>query len=170
MQVGRVRMLQRSSGELSFGSRLVRCVLGVGGISPHKQEGDGTTPAGLHRLRRVLYRADRLGAPPECRLPREPISPDDGWCDDVTDRDYNRPVRLPHDGRHEELWRRDGLYDLMAVLAYNDEPVQRGLGSAIFLHVAPANEAPTAGCIAVALPDLRWLLKSGLEAIEVPPG
>ncbi|WP_428378083.1 L,D-transpeptidase family protein [Lichenicoccus sp.] len=163
-------MLGRSIGALSFGPRRVPCVLGAGGISLHKQEGDETTPAGLHRLRRVLYRADRLGAPPDCSLPREPIAPGDGWCDDVTHRDYNRPVRLPHDGRHERLWRNDGLYDLMAVLAYNDDPPQRGLGSAIFLHVAQADEAPTAGCVAVSLPDLRWLLQTGLEAIEVPPG
>nr|WP_321985749.1 L,D-transpeptidase family protein [uncultured Lichenicoccus sp.] len=161
-------MQGRSLGELSFGSRRLRCLLGAGGISPHKQEGDGTTPAGLHRLRRVLYRADRLAAPPDCRLPREPIAPDDGWCDDVNHRDYNRPIRLPHDARHELLWRRDGLYDLMAVLDYNDEPVQRGQGSAIFLHLAAANEAPTQGCIAVALADLRWLLQAGLQAIEVP--
>ncbi len=169
MQTGSIRMLGRSIGELTFGPRRVRCVLGAGGISLHKREGDEATPSGLHRLRRVLYRADRLGAPPDTRLPREPIAPDDGWCDDVTNRDYNRAVRLPHDGRHERLWRHDALYDLMAVLAYNDDPVQRGLGSAIFLHLARADEAPTAGCVAVAMPDLRWLLQAGLEAIEVPP-
>ncbi|WP_408886148.1 L,D-transpeptidase family protein [Lichenicoccus roseus] len=165
---GRIRMLGRSAGVLEFGPRILRCVLGAGGVSLHKQEGDGTTPAGLHALRRVLYRADRIALPAGIRLPREPIAPDDGWCDDPTHRDYNRQVRLPHEARHERLWRDDGLYDLMAVLAYNDDPVQRGNGSAIFLHVARGDEAPTEGCVALAMPDLRWLLQNGMQAIEVP--
>ena len=45
-------------------------------------------------------------------------------------------IRLPHDGRYEELWRQDGVYDVIGVLGWNDAPVQRGRGSAIFLHVA----------------------------------
>ena len=102
-------------------------------------------------------------APPSCpTLPREPIAPDDGWCDDTTHADYNRPVRLPHPARHERLWREDGLYDLIAVLGHNDDPVRRGCGSAIFLHVAAPDLRPTAGCIALPLADLRWLLASGL--------
>jgi L,D-peptidoglycan transpeptidase YkuD (ErfK/YbiS/YcfS/YnhG family) len=47
------------------------------------------------------------------------------------------------------MWRRDGLYDLLVVIGYNIAPVSPGAGSAIFLHIAAADFAPTAGCIAV---------------------
>ncbi len=70
-------------------------------------------------------------------------------------------IRLPHDGHYEELWRQDALYDVVGVLGWNDAPVQRGRGSAIFLHVARADYAPTEGCIALALDDLRRVLARG---------
>ena len=74
-------------------------------------------------LRRVLYRADRVKAP-ECAVPVEPIVPTDGWCDDVQQADYNRMIRLPHDGHYEELWRQDEIYDVVGVLGWNDAPVR----------------------------------------------
>lgn len=158
----------RNIGLLRIDGRDLRCVFGEGGISAQKQEGDGSTPCGLLPLRRVLYRADRL-TPPACgNLPREPIAPDDGWCDDPLHADYNRAVRLPHPARHERLWRDDPVYDLLAVLGHNDDPVRRSHGSAIFLHVAGVDERPTQGCLALHLPDLRWMLAAGLTAIEIP--
>ena len=143
-----------------------RAALGRGGVRADKQEGDGATPAGLLALRRVLYRADRV-ARPRAAAPVQPLAPHDGWCDDPADSDYNRPVRLPHPARHEELWRADALYDIVGVLGWNDAPVVRGRGSAIFLHLARPDLAPTEGCIALLLPDLRAALAAGLTAIEV---
>ncbi|HQT62381.1 MULTISPECIES: L,D-transpeptidase [unclassified Acidiphilium] len=143
-----------------------RAALGRGGIAAHKREGDGATPRGLLPLRRVLYRADRL-ASPSCAVPREPMAPDDSWCDDPAHPDYNRMIRLPHEARHEALWREDGVYDVVGVLGWNDDPVVRGAGSAIFLHVARAEWSPTEGCIALALADLQAMLKAGLRAIMV---
>jgi L,D-peptidoglycan transpeptidase YkuD (ErfK/YbiS/YcfS/YnhG family) len=58
----------------------------------------------------------------------------------------------------EALWRDDGLYDLIVVLGYNDQPVTPGAGSAIFLHVAAPGYAPTEGCVALARDDLEGLL------------
>ncbi len=167
MTLAVLRASAPSFGILRLDGRDLRCVFGEAGLSAAKQEGDGATPWAPLPLRRVLYRADRL-PPPACgTLPREPIDPEDGWCDDPTHADYNRAVRLPHPGRHERLWREDRIYDLLAVLGYNDKPVQRGRGSAIFLHVARADERPTRGCLALSLPDLQWALGAGLTAIEV---
>jgi L,D-peptidoglycan transpeptidase YkuD (ErfK/YbiS/YcfS/YnhG family) len=146
-----------------------RVALGRGGARADKQEGDGATPTGLMPLRRVLFRADRIRAP-ECAVPTEPVAPDDAWCDDINRPEYNRMIRLPHDGHYEELWRQDGLYDLIGVLGWNDSPVQRGRGSAIFLHVARADYAPTEGCIALALGDLRQVLGRGLTEVLVLSG
>lgn len=158
--------LVRPEGLLELAGLRYRVALGVGGIRSGKQEGDGATPAGVLPLRRVLYRADRL-PPPRAAVPREPLAPTDGWCDDPQHRDYNRQVRLPHSGRNEALWRSDSLYDIVGVLGWNDAPVERGRGSAIFLHVATADFAPTAGCVAMALPELREVLAAGLTALRI---
>ena len=131
-------------------------------------EGDGATPLGLLPLRRVLFRADR-GPAPQTAVPVEPIGPTDGWCDDPADPRYNRAVRLPYPARHEELWRSDALYDIVGVLGWNDVPVARGHGSAIFLHIARADYSPTEGCVAMSGPDLRTLLAAGLSAVRIGP-
>ncbi len=160
-----------ADGWIAWSGRRARAALGAAGIrATGKQEGDGATPAGLLPLRRVLYRADRLPAPPRTALPREPIGPRDGWCDDPASAEYNRPVRLPHPDRHERLWRDDALYDVLAVLGWNDAPVARGYGSAIFLHVARGDFRTTEGCVAIALPDLLALLADGVQAVDVRLG
>jgi len=154
-----------ADGRLVFGRMVCRAAIGRGGLVAHKEEGDGGTPLAVLPLRRVLYRADRV-ARPQAVVPVEPIAPEDGWCDDPSHRDYNTMIRLPHEARHEELWRRDAMYDVIGVLGWNDAPVQRGRGSAIFLHIARPDYAPTEGCVAVSLADLLALLKAGLSAVE----
>jgi L,D-peptidoglycan transpeptidase YkuD (ErfK/YbiS/YcfS/YnhG family) len=161
-----MRAVLHPDGRLTIGRDEYRAAIGRAGIGLHKQEGDEATPAGVLPLRRVLYRADRL-ARPDCAVLVEPLSPDDGWCDDPHNADYNRMVRLPHGGRHEELWRADAVYDLIGVLGWNDAPVERSRGSAIFLHVARGDLAPTEGCIALRLADLKRLLASGMTEIQV---
>jgi L,D-peptidoglycan transpeptidase YkuD (ErfK/YbiS/YcfS/YnhG family) len=153
-------------GRLLFQGEVFRCALGRAGIRADKTEGDGATPTGLLPLRRMLYRADRV-SPPDCALRREPIGPDDGWCDDPSHPDYNQPITLPHPARHERLWRDDVLYDVVIPLGWNDDPVTRHRGSAIFLHLARPDYAPTAGCVALSLVDLRRVLTMGVAALAV---
>ena len=124
-----------------------------------KREGDGASPIGRWPARRVFYRPDK-GPPPETGLPTIAIRREDGWSDDVAEPTYNRLAPLPCRGSHERLWRDDGLYDLVVELGYNDEPVVAGMGSAIFLHVARPDYRPTAGCVALALPDLLAVLET----------
>jgi L,D-peptidoglycan transpeptidase YkuD (ErfK/YbiS/YcfS/YnhG family) len=156
-------------GFLRLGMDRFPACFGRSGISGHKIEGDGATPAGILPLRRVLYRADRV-SPPRAACPIEPLSRDDGWCDDPGDPAYNRAVRLPYAARHEELWRADAVYDVIGVLGWNDAPPIRDRGSAIFLHLATPSRAPTAGCIALDLNHLRDVLAKGLTGIEVVGG
>lgn len=178
---------------LRLGGEVWRCAIGHGGVRSvaEKREGDGATPAALLPLRRLLYRADRVRAPEPfrasqgaaqgatiaARLPVAPLAPTDGWCDDPTDAAYNRPVTLPHPARHEALWRVDAAYDILGVLSWNDgtdaggrpAPISPGRGSAIFLHLARPDWAPTEGCVALIERDLRAALGAGLLGIEVLP-
>ena len=146
-----------SRGILRFEGHDYTCALGRSGIRTVKREGDGATPAGEFPLRRVFYRADRL-AEPASGLPVRALAPDDGWCDDPAHGDYNRPVKLPFAASHEVLWRDDHLYDVIVVVGHNDDPPRAGLGSAIFIHCATADYAPTEGCIALDRPALTALL------------
>ncbi len=138
----------------------VRCVLGRSGVisAALKREGDGATPLGVWPVREAWAREDRGGAPPTA-LPLRAIGPQDGWSDDPEDPLYNCPVRLPHPFRHEIMRRDDGLYDRLVVLGFNDEPPRPGAGSAIFLHCARPDGAPTEGCVALARADLDRLLR-----------
>ena len=90
-------------GRFFFNGEIHQAAIGAAGVRVHKHEGDHATPAGLLTLRRVLYRADRVKRPTAMVL-REPISPDDGWCDDPRSPRYNTRVSLPIDERHEVLW------------------------------------------------------------------
>ncbi len=160
------RAFYSPGSQFRFKGEVFRAACGRGGVRADKQEGDGATPAGVLPLRRVYYRADRLGRP-KTVLPLEPLSPKDGWCDDPSVPAYNAAMKLPSTVHHEELWRRDQVYDVIGVLGWNDAPMVRGRGSAIFLHVASPNYAPTDGCIALALFDLLHVLAGGLTEIEV---
>ena len=153
-------------GRLVLGGTVYRCVLGHGGVRRDKREGDGATPASLLPLRRILYRADRVPRP-RASVPVTPLAPHDGWCDDPADTAYNRPVRLPCSARHEALWRADAVYDLIGVLGWNDAPVIPGRGSAIFLHLARPDWAPTEGCVALAPGDLGRVFAAGLTGLLV---
>lgn len=148
-----------SAWRAKFRGRLWRCAIGPGGVRQDKREGDGATPVGCWPMRRVLFRPDRLTAP-DTILPSAALEPDDGWCDDPSDPLYNRPVKLPYEGRHEQLWRDDEIYDVLVVLGHNDDPPRPGAGSAIFLHVARPDYSPTQGCVALAQEHLLELLRT----------
>lgn len=142
---------------LEFQARHFRCALGRSGVSEDKHEGDGATPIGVFALKRLLVRTDRI-ANVSSMLLIQAISPDDGWCDDPAHPQYNRLVKLPFDASHEQLWRDDAVYDLVIEISHNDDPPVPGAGSAVFIHVAQADYAPTAGCVALARDDLLQLL------------
>lgn len=150
-----------ASGTLEAGWLRLPCAIGRGGISYRKREGDGATPAGRLPLRAFYYRADRVG--PAVRTARRGLQGralrrDDGWCDAVGDRNYNRHVRHPYPASAERMWREDSLYDIVVVMGWNDRPRIKGRGSAIFLHCASPGYRPTEGCIALAKADLARLL------------
>ena len=156
-----------SRGKFSGGGLTCRCAVGKGSlVGAHlKREGDGASPLGTYPLRRVFYRPDRL-ARPRTGLSAIPLRETDGWCDAPQHPLYNRPVTLPFAASHERLWRDDHVYDLIVELGHNDSPPVANMGSAIFLHLARPDYAPTEGCIALAQEDmLAALALSGPGAL-----
>src|ERR1700756_4124510 len=140
--------LEYREGRLHWSRGSAVVAVGRAGVRADKHEGDGAPPAGTYPLVSILYRPDRV-APPASQLPVKPLAPSDGWVDDPADANYNRPVSLPYTASAEQMWREDDLYDLLVVIGYNMGPVVPGAGSAIFLHIARPDFAPTAGCLAV---------------------
>ena len=152
-------LMASSDGSFQAGDLKTTCAIGRGGVidASKKREGDGASPIGEWRLKRVFYRADRI-ARPETALPTIPLKQSDGWCDAADHPLYNRPVTLPFAASHEKLWREDHAYDVIVELAHNDDPVVPGLGSAIFFHLQHEDGRPTEGCVAVSLEDMLEVL------------
>lgn len=141
------------AGHLTF-----RAALGRTGRTSRKREGDGGTPIAAMRVLHGYWRRDRVRGPLGTTLPMLPIDATMLWCDAPEDANYNRPVQAPFGPSHEEMLRRDGLYDICLVLDWNISSRSRHRGSAIFFHCAKPGYPPTQGCIAMSLHDMRRLL------------
>lgn len=156
---------------LRFGGRTLPCTIGRGGVvaGAAKREGDGATPAGVHRIVGCLYRPDRMARPCDWAVP---IGPGDLWSDDAGDADYNLMVRAPYGASHERLARADRQYDLVLLTDWNWPRAERGRGSAIFVHAWRRPGYPTAGCVAMAAENLLWVTRRiGYETrLIVPEG
>ena len=142
---------------VTFGGRTVPAAIGRSGRSALKREGDGATPIAAMKLLSGFVRADRVGAFATA-LPMRRTAATMLWCDQPGDANYNRLVKAPFKPSHEEMARADGLYDICLVLDWNITSRSRNRGSAIFFHLIRPGYEPTAGCIAVALPDMRRLI------------
>ena len=153
----RRRPAQASRGVLIAGPLTLAVALGRGGIKANKREGDGATPRGSFRLRRLWWRADRHPRPPTL-LPVRRIGANDGWCEDPGDRRYNKAVAIAPQSNADRLRRQDALYDFIIEIDHNTRPRVAGRGSAVFVHVARPGFAPTAGCVALNAGALRRLL------------
>lgn len=157
-----VILAEPSLAVATFRHKHYPCFIGRCGATKCKIEGDGKTPVGSFPLRYVFYRPDKFSRGVMTGLPQKPLTPRLGWCDDPTSVAYNKLVKLPFSARHEVLWRSDDLYDVIVVVGYNDQPVRKGKGSAVFIHVAGKNTVSTAGCIAFSKAHLLEILR-GLD-------
>jgi L,D-peptidoglycan transpeptidase YkuD (ErfK/YbiS/YcfS/YnhG family) len=141
------------AGGLTF-----RAALGRSGRTSRKREGDGATPIAAMRVLHGYYRREKVSGPLLTRLPMMAIDATMLWCDASADANYNRPVRAPFKPSHEEMRRKDQLYDVCLVMDWNISSRRRNLGSAIFFHCAKPGYPPTQGCVAIDIRDMRRLL------------
>lgn len=133
--------------------------LGRNGVAPpfEKREGDGRTPSGVFPLTRAFGSVPAVAG----SFPYRQVDALDLWVDDPQSPDYNRWVArgTTRASSFEELLRPDSLYRYAIAVDYNDDPVVRGMGSAIFIHVERAPGAGTAGCVSMPEGELVRLLQ-----------
>ena len=135
------------NSELHFQNRIYKCAIGRNGIKKNKIEGDGCTPAGKYSLGPLYYRSDRIK---KLKTYFNTISIEKNmfWSDDPQSEHYNKLIRFK-DSSYENLFKINHTYDIIIVIKYNTDPIIKGKGSAIFIHLAKKNFSPTSGCIAL---------------------
>ena len=135
----------------------IKCAIGKRGIKSNKVEGDKCTPRGRFKLKYIFFRKERIKKI-HSKLKLIPIKKNFGWCDDIRSKFYNKFVKFPFKYSAEKLHIKDNIYDIIVIINYNQNPIKKKKGSAIFLHVAKKNYTPTLGCIALSKKDLQYLL------------
>ena len=144
------------NGFLTYQNHKYKCSIGYNGLTNDKSEGDGCTPIGTFKINKILYRPDKINNY-KFNLDSEIIEKKNGWCDDIESDLYNQKINFPFNQSAEHLYRNDDLYDIVCVIDFNLNPIIRGKGSAIFLHVASEDYSPTHGCVAIKKNDLLKL-------------
>ena len=121
-----------------------------------KREGDQQSPTGFFRLGQLFCYDKDVNT----RMPFIQTTPEDKWIDDPNSDDYNRHIRGATQARsYEKLKIRSDEYKYCMVIEYNTHPVEKGMGSAIFIHLSEGeNPNPSAGCVVVTESDMEWLL------------
>ena len=150
-------IIVKKKGSLEYKNFKSPCALGKAGIGKKKIEGDNITPKGNFRIVKVYYRKDRIKKI-NTKFKLIKIKKNMGWCSDPNSKNYNQQIKLPTRFKHEKLYRKDSLYDIILFINYNINPIEKNKGSAIFIHIAKKNYKPTAGCIALKKEDLIKLL------------
>ena len=142
---------------LTFNNYKAKCSIGKRGIGLKKKEGDLLTPKGKYKIKYILYRKDRVKI--RTKIKKIIITRKMGWCDDPNSKQYNKLIKLPTAYKHEKLYKKENIYDIIMVLNYNMNPIVKNKGSAIFIHVAKKNYKKTEGCVAVKKTHLLKIAK-----------
>lgn len=137
----------------------IPAVVGRGGITLDKHEGDLKSPTGIFYLGRAFGSAPK---PAGVDMPYTRTTKNDYWIDDTTSPDYNKWVR--YTGDPDARWKSYErllvpAYQYMIVIRYNMNPIRKGRGSAIFFHIWPGPDGSTVGCTAISKAHLVELLK-----------
>jgi len=137
----------------------LKCSIGKSGITSSKREGDLATPRGTFGLGFLYYRKNRIKLP-GCKIRKKNIKKNMGWCNDSKSKKYNKEISFPFKFKAEKLYRSDKIYDLFINIKYNQKPIVKEKGSAIFLHIANKKYRPTKGCIAISKADFYKIIPS----------
>jgi L,D-peptidoglycan transpeptidase YkuD (ErfK/YbiS/YcfS/YnhG family) len=133
----------------------IQAVIGKQGIAPlgRKKEGDHKTPAGFYPL------GEAFGSQPiALRMDFRYLTADDKFIDDASSKDYNTWVNGDTDAHHFETMLVP-QYRLGAVISYNQNPVIKGAGSAIFFHIWASANQGTEGCVATDQSSVKTIMR-----------
>ena len=133
------------------------CFVGKNGIGSKKREGDLITPRGKFKFKKVFYKKKELNKI-KTRIPKTEIKKNFAWCTDSNSKRYNSLISKPIGCEHEDMFRKDSLYDILIVLDFNYTSPIKYKGSAIFIHCSENKTKFTEGCIAMAKKDLLELI------------
>jgi len=126
-----------------------------------KTEGDGKAPAGIFSLRESFGAKEKPGF---VKLPFTRLEEFTECVDDTKSIHYNKIVDRMKVGdfdwqSSEKMLAVGAEYDLGITVAHNTNPVNKGGGSCIFLHIWKTAADGTAGCTAMARENLETVLK-----------
>ncbi len=142
--------------------------IGRAGFSADKHEGDLKTPAGMYSFGVMFGQR----ANPGVKFAYRQADSQSVWVDDVNSAYYNTwQENAALSGEHLASSGYATAYAYAVDIAYNVNPIVKGKGSAIFLHVSTGGG--TAGCVSIAqtnlLQVLRWLDPAKLPVIVMGP-
>lgn len=138
--------------------------LGVNGMvsKEQKKEADLKTPTGYYALPFAFGYAKDI----ETKLTFVELTKEHVWVCDTSSAAYNTMI-VDRDGKYlnnklnERLFRNDELNRYAIVIDYNTNPIVKGKGSAIFIHVERFENHRTAGCISMpkekVIQLIQWL-------------
>ena len=128
-----------------------------------KAEGDGRAPAGIFALTSTFGSS---GKPEYAKLPYTKLEEFTECVDDVKSNHYNKIVNRMQVGSFdwkssEKMLAVGPEYEMGVFVAHNSQPVTKGDGSCIFLHIWKDAASGTSGCTAMAKENIenvfRWL-------------
>ncbi len=147
----------KNSTYLLLDKKKFKCNVGKNGVGKKTREGDLITPEGVFSIKRVFFRSDKINKP-KTSLNLKRIEKFDFWCVDSKSKKYNKLHIKSRKFRCENLYRKDSLYDVIIEISFNNFPIKKNRGSAIFIHCSGETNF-TEGCISLKKDDLMQLLK-----------
>lgn len=153
-----LQMFTKVKGKWVAVSKPVAAVIGKKGVGK-TTEGDALTPEGTYLLGTSFGWGTK---PAGMSYPFRSAGKYDYWIDEPQAAAYNQWVHYTGDpySRWTSFERlTNPLYKYAVVIRYNDDPIVRSTGSAIFLHIKTSTTHYTLGCVAISESDLLKVMK-----------
>lgn len=155
--------------KLIIKNKIIYCQIGKNKTCPKfkKIEGDKCTPIGKWRINKIYYRKDKFIFRKVNFFLKNKITQikkSDLWCDDMSSSYYNKCYNNKHNKKlnfsYETLFRDDDVYDIIIQINYNQNPIIKGKGSAIFIHCSFSDFRNTNGCVAITKNNMKFLINN----------